>query len=130
MIHLDLILNLLSSNHFYAKFSKCHFGVPTVNYLGHIISIVGIAPDNDKITAIFQWSEPHTLTALWGFLGTTRFCRWFVQNYATLAAPLTNLLRSNQFSWPTEAATTFTTLQRHMAHLPTLALPNFDKPFV
>jgi len=54
----------------------------------------------------------------------------FVQNYATLAAPLTNLLRSNQFSWPTEAATTFTTLQRRMAHLPTLALPNFDKPFV
>ncbi|KAL0361121.1 UNVERIFIED_CONTAM: Retrovirus-related Pol polyprotein from transposon opus [Sesamum radiatum] len=52
LFHLSVILDLLLSNHFFAKFSKCSFGVSTVNYLGHLIFADGIHPDPSKLQMI------------------------------------------------------------------------------
>lgn len=41
---LQLILELLLSNQFYVKISKCVFVIPSVDYLGHIISSEGVIP--------------------------------------------------------------------------------------
>lgn len=38
LFHVKQVLHLLLTHHFYAKFSKCSFGVSSVDYLGHIIS--------------------------------------------------------------------------------------------
>ena len=35
--HLILILELLRREKLYAKFSKCEFWIPTVQFLGHVI---------------------------------------------------------------------------------------------
>jgi hypothetical protein len=43
--HLELVLELLSQNQFFAKLSKCVFAVPQVDYLGHVISANGVTPD-------------------------------------------------------------------------------------
>jgi hypothetical protein len=48
-----------------------------------------------------------------------------VQNYATLAAPLTNLLRSTKFTWNSEAESAFTKLKENMTTTPIVTLPNF-----
>jgi len=45
LLHLRLILNLLATNQFVAKMSKCVFAVDTVHYLSHVISTQGVAPD-------------------------------------------------------------------------------------
>lgn len=52
LVHLRLILNLLVTNKFFAKFSKCIFAVKSVSYLGHIILDGAMTPDPDKIQAI------------------------------------------------------------------------------
>jgi hypothetical protein len=52
LLHLGLIIDLLHTHHFVEKLSKCVFAVSTVNYLGHIISAEGVAPDPDKVSAI------------------------------------------------------------------------------
>jgi hypothetical protein len=36
LIHLEKVLQLLLKNKFYAKLSKCNFGVTSVDYLGRI----------------------------------------------------------------------------------------------
>src|SRR3954470_7756329 len=92
-------------------------------YLGHIISSNGVTPDPAKIQAILDWPRPRSLTTLRGFLGLTGFYRRFVRHYATLAAPLTDLLHSTRLHWHTEAETTFTTLKRKMTETPILCLP-------
>ncbi|XP_058766610.1 uncharacterized protein LOC131640216 [Vicia villosa] len=130
LVHLDIIFNALKSNSFVAKFSKCVFAVDKVHYLGHVISAGNVAADPEKIQAILDWPVPRSLTALRGFLGLTGFYRRFVRHYATLAAPLTDLLRSTTFSWSTEASLAFTELKHKMTDMPVLALPDFTKSFI
>ncbi|KAL0444685.1 UNVERIFIED_CONTAM: Retrovirus-related Pol polyprotein from transposon [Sesamum latifolium] len=56
------------------------------------------------------------------------FLRRFVI-YATVASPLTNLLRPGLFYWTDSAARAFAALKRAMVSLPVLALPDFTTSF-
>lgn len=47
--HLKEVFMVLTSHQFFAKFSKCHFGVAQVDYLEHIISKDGMAADPSKL---------------------------------------------------------------------------------
>jgi len=50
--HVEQILFLLFSQGYFAKFTKCEFGVQSVQYLGHIISLEGAQADPEKLEAI------------------------------------------------------------------------------
>nr|KYP60178.1 Transposon Ty3-I Gag-Pol polyprotein [Cajanus cajan] len=128
LIHLKSVLELLTTNQFFAKYSKCVFAEKSIAYLGHLISAQGVQPDPEKIRAILEWPLPRDLTTLRAFLGLTGFYRRFIRHYATIAAPLTDLLRSS-FSWDTNTDKAFIALQQAIAHSPVLTLPNFDAPF-
>lgn len=53
-----------------------------------------------------------------------------MRDYGVLAHPLTNLLKKGNFFWTDEADTSFLTLKQALTTTPTLAMPNFDEPFV
>lgn len=117
LAHVEQILNLLLTNNFYAKLGKCTYGVQSVEYLGHIITHQGVQAD------------PTSLITLRAFPGLTGFYRRFVQNYATIASPMTDLLKGSTFSWPPSAAQAFLQLKEAMLQLPILAMPYFSTPF-
>nr|GFB69432.1 putative reverse transcriptase domain-containing protein [Tanacetum cinerariifolium]GFB80339.1 putative reverse transcriptase domain-containing protein [Tanacetum cinerariifolium] len=50
--HLKAILELLEKEELYAKFSKCEFWIPKVQFLGHVIDSQGIHVDPAKIESI------------------------------------------------------------------------------
>lgn len=54
LLHVDQVLSLLLANQFYAKLTKCHFGVNSVDYLGHIITGQGVQADPRKLQAIVE----------------------------------------------------------------------------
>ncbi|GJR46339.1 putative reverse transcriptase domain-containing protein [Tanacetum coccineum] len=56
--HLKLILELLKKEELYAKFSKCEFWIPKVQFLGHMIDSKGIHVDPAKIESIKDWASP------------------------------------------------------------------------
>ncbi|GJV18821.1 putative reverse transcriptase domain-containing protein [Tanacetum coccineum] len=58
--HLKLILELLKKEKLYAKFSKCKFWLPKVQFLGHVIDSEGIHVDPAKIESIKDWASPKT----------------------------------------------------------------------
>ncbi|GJS32861.1 putative reverse transcriptase domain-containing protein [Tanacetum coccineum] len=57
--HLKLILELLKKEELYAKFSKCEFWIPKVQFLGHVIDSKGIHVDPAKIKSIKDWASPN-----------------------------------------------------------------------
>ncbi|XP_057775458.1 uncharacterized protein LOC130994433 [Salvia miltiorrhiza] len=127
--HLSAVLSCLRTNCLYVKLSKCSFGTSSVAYLGHIVSAGELRVDPTKIQAMLDWPQPKTAKQLRGFLGLTGYYRKFIQHYASIAAPLTDLLRKDGFHWSTQASSSFTTLQQAMISAPVLRLPNFSKPF-
>ncbi|XP_077215880.1 uncharacterized protein LOC143850523 [Tasmannia lanceolata] len=100
VLHLTHVLQTLKTHSLYAKFSKCMFGQHSIEYLGHVISNNGVQPDHRKIDTMLTWPVPSTLKQLRG--------------YATIAAPLTELLKKNGFSWCNEAQQDFDNLKKAM----------------
>nr|GEY67498.1 putative reverse transcriptase domain-containing protein [Tanacetum cinerariifolium] len=60
--HLKLILKLLKKEQLYAKFPKCDFWIPKVQFLSHVIDSQGIYMDPVKIKSIKDWVSPRTAT--------------------------------------------------------------------
>nr|GFC45531.1 reverse transcriptase domain-containing protein [Tanacetum cinerariifolium] len=58
--HLKAILEWLKKEKLYAKFSKCEFWIPNVQFLGHVIDSRGIHVDPAKIESIKDWASPKT----------------------------------------------------------------------
>ena len=127
--HLALVLTVLEENNFFIKPSKCVFMQKELEYLGHIISHDGVKVDQRKIESMIEWSLPHNVSTLRGFLGLTGYYRRVVKNYGIIAKPLTNMLKKNNFEWTTAALHAFDELKRAMTTTPVLALPNFSKEF-
>ena len=79
-----MFLQLLKEKQFYAKPSKCFFGVKDVEYLGHIASHEGVKVYPNKIKAMVDLSIPKTLKNLRGFIGSIGYYRKFVRNYGRI----------------------------------------------
>ncbi|XP_071694960.1 uncharacterized mitochondrial protein AtMg00860-like [Rutidosis leptorrhynchoides] len=113
----------------FAKMSKCLFATSQVEYLGHVISAKGVATDPSKIEAMDNWPEPKILKQLRGFLGLAGYYRRFIQGYASISSPLTQLLKKDSFKWSEDASIAFNKLKQQMIQAPVLALPDLTKEF-
>lgn len=127
--HLEAVFSTLLKGSFFLRRSKCIITEQCLNYLGHIISLQGVAPDSEKIQAMTQWPIPMSTFDLQSFLVLTGFYRKFIKNYATTVVPLTILLCKDKFSWSPEAQATFQQLKYLMTQAPILATSDFTVPF-
>lgn len=127
--HVAKVLKLLLDHQLVAKRSKCQLGQTHIDYLGHMITPNGLAVDPTKIQVIQQWLPPTSTKVVRSFLGLASYYRRFIKNYATLASPLTDLLRKEAFKWTEHAQAAFETLKVCLSSTPVLALPNFNETF-
>jgi hypothetical protein len=128
--HVHLVLDTLRQHELRLKRSKCVFGVPTVSYLGHVVSADGVAMDCQKVQAVADWMRPRTVRALRGFLGLTGYYWRFIQGFGAIAAPLTRLLTKEGFLWSEAADGAFQELKRALSTPHVLQLPYFTRQFV
>nr|GFB93955.1 retrotransposon protein, putative, Ty3-gypsy subclass [Tanacetum cinerariifolium] len=89
--HLRTILKFLKKEELYAKFSKCEFCVPNVQFLDHVINSEGIQVDPAKIESIKDWVSPKSPTEIRQFLGLAGYYRRFIEGFSKIAKPMTKL---------------------------------------
>nr|GEX02729.1 putative reverse transcriptase domain-containing protein [Tanacetum cinerariifolium] len=98
--HLKAILGLLKKEELYAKFSKCEFWIPKVQFLGHVIESQGIHVDPAKIESIKDWASPKLLMEIHQFLGLAGYYRRFIEGFSKIAKPMTKLTQKKvKFKW-------------------------------
>nr|GEU61515.1 putative reverse transcriptase domain-containing protein [Tanacetum cinerariifolium] len=99
--HLKLILELLKREKLYAKFSKCEFWIPKVQFLGYVIdSLVG-------------------------------YYRRFIEGFSKIAKPMTKLTQKKvMFDLGDKQEAVFQLLQQKLYSAPILALLKGSKDFV
>jgi hypothetical protein len=95
--HLAKVVHILRQNKLFAKKSKCVFAQEQIKYLGHIITEKGVATDPEKVRAVQEWPEPHTITELRGFLGLPGYYRRFIKDYENICRPLFDSLKKGKF---------------------------------
>ncbi|GKA19404.1 putative reverse transcriptase domain-containing protein [Tanacetum coccineum] len=81
----------LRKEELYAKFSKCEFWIPTIQFLGHVIDCQVIHVDPPKIESIKYWVSPKTPTEIRQFLGLVGYYRRFIEGFSKIAKPMTKL---------------------------------------
>ncbi|GJS40078.1 putative reverse transcriptase domain-containing protein [Tanacetum coccineum] len=89
--HLKAILELLKKEELYAKFSKCEFWIPKVQFLGHVIDSQVIHVDPAKIESIKYWASSKTPTEIRQFLGLAGYYRRFIEGFSKIPKPKTKL---------------------------------------
>ncbi|XP_077215503.1 uncharacterized protein LOC143850075 [Tasmannia lanceolata] len=104
---LGAVLECSSAHKLFATLSKYQFCQNMLDYLGKLLSGLGLQSDPDTVQAMQHWTWPSSLKHLCGFLGLTGYYRQFIRHYATVASPLTDLLQKDAFPWSSEAQKAF-----------------------
>ncbi|GKE02551.1 putative reverse transcriptase domain-containing protein [Tanacetum coccineum] len=119
--HLKAILELLKKEKLYAKFSKCKFWIPKVQFLGHVIDSRGIHVDPAKIESI----------KIRQFLGLAGYYRRFIEGFSKIAKSMTKLTQKGaKFDWGEKEDNAFQLIKQKLCSAPILALPEGGEDFI
>jgi len=98
--HLKQVFNALQQSFLKIKLKKCHFCLPNIKFLGHVVGRNGILPNPDKIEKVKNFPVPQTLTQLRAALGLFSYYRKFIKDFSKIARPLNALLGKDvPFQW-------------------------------
>ena len=134
--HLEQVFFALLTKRFVLNPPKYQILMPTINYLGHTITEKTVTPLSEKIQAIVDIKEPHTLAQANKFIGALSWYRKFLPNFATVAAPIhavTNLNKKDRrkFKWSMEQSVAFYRLKQMLVTAPLfLHFPVDNQPLI
>jgi Reverse transcriptase (RNA-dependent DNA polymerase) len=115
------VLDLLEAESFFLKPSKCKFEHSSINYLGIVVSNGAISIDPTKRDGLATWLEQlATVKQVHSTLGVFGYQRPFIQGFANIAKPLTELTKKDTpFTWTprcTDAIQTLKCIVLSMSH--------------
>ena len=90
--HLKQVFERLQRYNIIVNPSKCQLGVPSIQFLGHLVDKDGITPLPEKVYIIKNYPHPTSQRSLREFLGILNFYHRFIPNCAHVLHPLTALL--------------------------------------
>nr|GEY64907.1 hypothetical protein [Tanacetum cinerariifolium] len=129
--HLKAILELLKKEELYAKFSKCKFWIPKVQFLDLVIDSQDIHMDPAKIESIKDWASPKTPTKIRQFLGLAGYYRRFIEGFLKISKSMTKLTQQGvKFDWGEKQKAAFQLLKQKLCSAPILALLEGSEDFV
>ena len=135
---LEDVLSALERNQLYAKPSKCVFMQQDIEFCGHVVGSGYLRPQAAKLDVIKEWPRPRDAHEVRQFVGLATYYRRFVEQFARIAAPLHDLLRTpvgeerernHPITWTAACEYAFQELKRRLTSAPVLNQPDVSKPF-
>ena len=122
---LNQVLKVFQRHNVAINKKKTVFNTSSIENLGYVISDDGIKPSPKKRAAIMEAPTPRSVSKVQSFLGlVTYYCR-FVRNFASVLAPLYDLLKkASKFKWSSIEANAFSKIRDELAK--SYLLVNFD----
>ena len=128
--HIEIILERLDKFGLQVKPEKCNFGMEEIKLLGFVINRHGAKANPEKTLAISKMAPPKNVKQVRSFLGMAGYYRQFIQGYAALAQPLTELTRKHRrFSWSPECQGAFDSLKADLTSNTIVRHPRVDLPY-
>ena len=122
---LEAVLKRLLQARLKLKLLKCFFLATCLKILGYMVSKDGLSPDPKKVSAVQDFPVPTSVKGV----HVCSYYRRFINNFATIARPLTNLTKKKQpFIWSHEQQVSFDTLKNALISPPVLCHPNYQLP--
>jgi hypothetical protein len=86
-----------------------------VAFFGHVINQHGISIDPKNVASVVNWQRPATVIEIHSFLGLAGYYRRFVQNFSSIAKPLTRLTEKGvDFERDNDCEVSFQTLKHNL----------------
>ena len=108
---------------------KCELFQCRFKFLGHVVSVEGVATDPEKVVVVTNRSKPQNVRDVKSFLGLCTYYWRFVPSFADVACPL-HQLTEKPFTWTKECDSLFHCLKEALASPLVLAYPESEDPFV
>ncbi len=128
MEHLQLVFKRLIETGLKLNANKCQFIRQEVEYLGHVITVLGLKTSNQHVQAVCNFPTPGNFKEVRQFLGLSSYYRRFVPSFAKILHALTR--KTATFKWSEECQTAFETLRQRLVEAPVLAYPTCDNSYV
>jgi hypothetical protein len=110
--------------------SKCHFFKKEILFLGYVVTRNTIKPNPDTIAKVKDFPLPQNIKQTRSFLGLASYYRRFIHNFARVARPLHQQLKTTKkIPWSEETTAAFNNLKECLTSEPVLAKPDFEKEF-
>ena len=119
------VLQRMRKHSLHIKLEKCDFFKNEVEFCGHMINGEGVRIATSKIAALSQPPPFRSKKDVEKFLGVTVWFQDFIQNYASILQPVTDLLRKDaSFDWTKETERAVTEILQAISNAP--VLKHFD----
>ena len=115
------------------KPSKCRVACTQVDCVGHRVGEGQLTTQMDKVKRVMNAEVPLNKTQVRSLSGLVGYYRKFVNNFASLTAPLSDLTKNGKpdtVQWSDDLQKRFEEITSQLCNAPVLKLPDFDKDFV
>ena len=89
------VLKRLQFNNLYTKAEKYFFEQSSIKYLSIIILENKVQMDEKKISGVLEWLVPTKVKQVQPFLGFANFYCRFIENFAKISKPLSDLTKKD-----------------------------------
>ncbi|MBW0550461.1 hypothetical protein O181_090176, partial [Austropuccinia psidii MF-1] len=128
--YIDRVLSKCIPINLKISLKKCNFGQQELLALGHKVSGLSLAIDQNKVAAVLQKPVPKNIKEMQSFLGFASYYRNHIKNFAHITSSLYKLCSKDVvFEITKERRDAYERIKYELTNAPVLILPDFELPF-
>ncbi|MBW0525555.1 hypothetical protein O181_065270 [Austropuccinia psidii MF-1] len=127
---MDRVLSKCTPINLKMLLKKCNFVQQELLELGHNVSGLSLAIDQNKVAAVLQKQVPKNIKEMQYFLGFASYYRNHIKNFAHITSSLYKLCSKDVvFEITNERRDAYERIKNELTIAPVLILPYFELPF-